>query len=192
MQDALYSFCWTGYTTVKVCQRIILYRETNTLKLLIGTSVSVITEDGNDKLSGLYCPTTVTLICNVTSVPHLRWTYNASKNTIVLFQPDSVISFYPNAAFPFYQLTQFNAYKNHENQSRINASTILTVDLSGLYKQNIKSVSCGSTAVYKIVPVNISILQPTFPSVSHQVYTSVIVRYESRLLSGVEVSWNFR
>ncbi len=34
----------------------------------------------------------------------------------------------------------------------------------------------------KTVPVNISILQPSFPSVSPQVYTAVIVHYESGLI----------
>ncbi len=157
----------------------------------IGTSVSVITDDGKDTLSGSYCPTTVKLICNVTNLPHLRWTYayNASKtNIIVHFQPDSVIPHYPNAAFPFYQLTEFSVF-NYKNQLLMNASTILTVDLSNLNKQNIKNIYCGSSAVYKTVPVNISILQPSFPSVSPQVYTAVIVRYESGLVSSMDVSW---
>ena len=149
-------------------------------------SVSVNTDDGKDTLSGSYCPTTVKLICNVTNLPYVRWTYNISKNIIVSFQPDSILRFDPITAFPFYQLTQFNAYKNQMNQSRINASTILTVDLSDLYKQNIETISCGSFALYKTVPVNISILQPFF---SHKVYASVIVRYESGLVSSMDVSW---
>ncbi|XP_064406269.1 uncharacterized protein LOC135351235 [Halichondria panicea] len=153
-----------------------------------GTSVSVITDDGKDTLSGSYCPTTVKLICNVTSLPHLRWTYNTSKNIIVIFHSDSVVR-YPIAAFPFYQLTQFNVYKNNMNRTLINASTILTVDLSDLNKQNIEIISCGFSALDKTVPVNISILQPSFPSVSPQVYTAVIVCYESGLVSSVDVSW---
>ncbi len=72
------------------------------------------------------------------------------------------------------------------NLTRINASTILTVDLSDLNKQ---IISCGSSFMDKTVPVNISILQPTFPSVSPQVYTAVIIRYESGLVSSVDVSW---
>ncbi len=90
-------------------------------------SVNLITDNGKYTLSGSYCPTTVNLICNATNVPHLRWTYayNASKNTIVLFQSDSsVIPNYANTAFPFYQLTEFSAFKNHKNQSLMNASTI--------------------------------------------------------------------
>ncbi len=120
----------------------------------------------------------------------MRWTYayNASKNTIVNFQPDSVIPNYPNAAFPFYQLTEFSVF-NYKNQLLMNASTILTVDLSNLNKQNIKNIYCGSSAVYKTVPVNISILQPSFPFFSHKVYASVIVRYESGLVSSMDVSW---
>ncbi|XP_064406250.1 uncharacterized protein LOC135351213 isoform X2 [Halichondria panicea] len=153
-----------------------------------GTSVSVITDDGKDTLSGSYCPTTVKLICNVTNFPHLRWTYNTSKNIIVIFNSDSVVR-YPIAAFPFYQLTQFNVYKNHMNRTLINASTILTVDLSDLNKQNIEIISCGFSALDKTVPVNISILQPSFPSVSPQVYTAVIVCYESGLVSSVDISW---
>ncbi len=154
---------------------------------IVGMSVSVITDDGKDTLSGSYCPTTVKLICNITNLPHLRWTYNSSK-TIVYFQPDSVVHFFPNAAFPYYQLT-FNAYKHHSSQSRINASTILTVDLSDLNKQNIQSISCGSSAVNKTLPVNISILQPSFPSVIPQVYTAVIARYKFGLVFSVDVSW---
>ncbi len=75
------------------------------------------------------------------------------------------------------------------NWTLINASTILTVDLSDLKKQNIEIISCDSLFTNKIVPVNISILQPSFPSVSPQVYTAVIVRYESGLVSSVDVSW---
>ena len=75
------------------------------------------------------------------------------------------------------------------NRTRINASTVLTVDLSDLNKQNIEIISCGYFFVDKTVPVNISILQPTFPSVSPQVYTAVMVRYESGLISSVDVSW---
>ena len=81
---------------------------------MIGTSVSVITDDGKDTLSGLYCPTTVKLICNVTNVPHLRWTYNTSRNIIVLFHSGSVVR-YPVAAFPFYQLTCIQ--KSYESDS---------------------------------------------------------------------------
>ena len=128
---------------------------------MIGTSVSVITDDGKDTLSGSYCPTTVKLICNVTNAPYLRWTYNTSKNIIVTFLPDGVVRYVPIAAFPFYQLTQFNVCKN---RTLINASTILTVDLSDLNKQNIEIISCGFSSLDKTVPVNISILQPTFPS----------------------------
>ena len=69
----------------------------------IGTSISVITDDGKDILSGSYCPTTVKLICNVPNLPNLRWTYNTSKEIIVIFLSDSV-EHYPIPAFPFYQL----------------------------------------------------------------------------------------
>ena len=162
----------------------------------IGKSVNLITDNGKDTLSGSYCPTTVKLICNVTNLPNLLWTYNnGSKMDMIIFnfQPDHAITFDPIttdfSAFLFVQLTQFNVYKNQYNQSRINASTILTVDLTKLYNQNIRLFSCGSVSVNKIVPVNISILQPTFPSVSPQVYTAVIVRYESGFISSVDVSW---
>ncbi len=158
---------------------------------LIGSSVSLITDDGKDTLSGLYCPTTVTLICNATKVPLLRWTYtcNASKNAIVHFQPDSgIIPGYPNSAFPFYQLTQFSAFE-YKNKLLMNASTILTVDLSNLNKQNIETISCGSSGESKAVPVNISILQPAFAFFGPKMFTAVIVCYESGLVSSVEVSW---
>ncbi len=160
-------------------------------------SVSVFTEAGKETLSGLHChTTTVKLICNVTSLHYIRWTYNASIIKIVDFQPDSaptlnqITTTY--SAFPFVQLTQFNAYKNQQNQSRINASTILTVDLSELYKQNIEIISCGSTSSPKntaTLPVNISILLPSFPSVTPDVYVSVTIRYESGVLYSVDVSW---
>ncbi len=154
---------------------------------MIGTSVSVITDDGKDTLSGSYCPTTVKLICNVTNAPYLRWTYN----TIIIALPsDSVVRYQPIPAFPFYELTNFNVYKNHMNWTLINASTILTVDLSDLKKQNIEIISCGYFFTNKIA-VNISILQPTFPSVSPQVYTSVIVRYESGLVIMEEISGKY-
>ncbi len=162
----------------------------------IGMSVSLIMDDGKDTLSGSYCSTTVKLICNVTSVPKLLWTYNnGSKMDVIIFdfQPDHAITFNPItthfSAFPLVQLTQFNVHKNQNNRSQINASTILTADLSELYNQNIRLFSCGSFGVNKSVPVNISILQPTFPSVSPQVYTAVIVRYESGLVSSVVVLW---
>ncbi|XP_064406307.1 uncharacterized protein LOC135351259 isoform X2 [Halichondria panicea] len=152
-------------------------------------------DDGKNTLSGSYCPTTVKLICNVTNVPNLLWTYNnGSKINMIIsdFQTDHAITFDPIttdfSAFPFVQLTQFNVYKNQNNQSRINASTILTADLTKLYNQNIRLLSCGSVSVNKTVPVNISILQPYFPAISH-VYTSVVVRYESGLVSNVDVSW---
>ncbi len=77
------------------------------------------------------------------------------------------------------------------NQSRMNASTILAVDLSDLYKQNIVTISCGSYVLKKTVPVNISILQPSFPSVSAQVYTAVIARYKFGLVFSVD-GGNFR
>ncbi len=118
---------------------------------LIGTSVSLITDNGKDTLSGPYCPITVKLICNVTNVAN-----NGSKVDMIIFdfQPDHKVTFDPITtdflAFPLVQLTQFNVHKNQNNQTRINASTILTVDLSELYNQNIKLFSCGS-AVNKAV-----------------------------------------
>ncbi len=66
------------------------------------------------------------------------------------------------------------------------SSLLICQDLN---KQNIEIISCGFSALDKTVPVNISILQPSFPSVSPQVYTTVIVRYESGLVSSVDVSW---
>ena len=158
-------------------------------------SVSVFTEAGKETLSGLHCRTTVKLFCNATNLLHFRWTYNASKIEIVNFQPDGILTLNQMtttySAFPFVQLTQFNAYKNQQNQSRINASTILTVDLSELYKQNIEIISCGSTSPKDTatLPVNISILLPFFPSVTPDVYVSVTIRYESGVLSSVDVSW---
>ncbi|XP_064406194.1 uncharacterized protein LOC135351174 [Halichondria panicea] len=160
-----------------------------------GMSVSVFTEAGKETLSGLHCRTTVKLFCNATNLLHFRWTYNASKIEIVNFQPDGILTLNQMtttySAFPFVQLTQFNAYKNQQNQSRINASTILTVDLSELYKQNIEIISCGSTSPKDTatLPVNISILLPFFPSVTPDVYVSVTIRYESGVLSSVDVSW---
>ncbi len=61
--------------------------------------------------------------------------------------------------------------------------------LSDLYKQNIETISCGSFALYRTVPVNISILQPSFLSGSPQVYTAVIVCYRFELVFSVDVSW---
>ncbi len=152
----------------------------------------VFMDDG--KLSGSYCPTTVNLTCTVVNVDFLRWTYNASDSIVVDFQPDiqcindPIIINLPTV-FPFVQLTHFNTYKNEVNQFKLNATTILTVDILELYKNNIKTISCGSYSIIKTVPVNISILQPSFPSVSPQEYTSVIVHYKFGLVFSVDVSW---
>ena len=166
--------------------------------LHVGMLVTLITDDGKYTLSGSYCPTTVKMLCNVTNVPYLLWTYNSGSkldNFIVNFQPDDIArTFDPIrtniSAFPIVQLTQFNMKKNQENQSQINASTVLTADLLELYNQNIKLFSCSSASSGTVImPVNISILQPNFSCVISQVYTSVVVCYESGLVSNVDVSW---
>ncbi len=156
-------------------------------------SVNLFTEDGKEKLSGSHCPATIKLICNAVDVHFLRWTYN-NPIYITSFQTDNEknvdLIMTDHTAFPFVQLTQFNVYQNQENQQRINASAILNTNLSELYKQNIEIISCGgSVSVIKTISVNISILQPSFHSVSPNVYTSVLVRYESGLLSSIDVSW---
>ncbi len=165
--------------------------------LHVGMLVTLITDDGKYTLSGSYCPTTVKMLCNVTNGQYLLWTYNSGSkldNFIVNFPPDDIArTFDPIrtniSAFPIVQLTQFNM-KKKENQSQINASTILTADLLELYNQNIKLFSCSSgSSGTVIMPVNISILQPNFSCVISQVYTNVVVRYESGLVSNVDVSW---
>lgn len=100
------------------------------------------TDNGKDTLSGFYCPK---IFCNVTKLLHLWWRYNSNRK-IYDFQPDNFDLILTNVTpFPFIQLTQFNAYKIQNNRLVFNVSSVLTADLSELYKQNIETVSCGSS-----------------------------------------------
>ena len=128
-------------------------------------SVSL-TVEGGVSLVGPHCPGTVRLFCEGVDLTVLMWRYNGTTDIGPTFASDTmdrnpIIS---NPAFESVQLTAVSSLV----PTFANFSSILTVNLSQLEQQNIKSISCGDPLFQDTVLIDIEIKNVTIPGADAQ------------------------
>ena len=115
----------------------------------------------------------------------LGWTYNAKKQSIHrIFVDDSVTSspIHPkNPAFVSVGIISIEISKNSSSEQQANISSVLTVDLLELSKQNIRNITCGDLKTKYTQLVDVTIVEYFIPSLT--------AYYQNGLLSRIKLSW---
>ena len=140
-------------------------------------SVSLSVE-GGVSLVGPYCPGTVRLFCEGSSLTIVRWRYNETniKSFDTNDSPTNVT--HSNPAFINVELVTATQLSD---QRFANFSSILTVDLTELQEQHIAEIDCGDPRTISSETVSLQPNVPDRPDV-----TAVTVAYQ---LSIIRVTW---
>ncbi len=136
---------------------------------------------------GEQCPGTVKISCIGVDLLILRWRYNGN-NDIVTFFSDNLAPltlFSNNRAFVKAEL--LSTSQNPVDLNFANFSSELSVDVSSLQMESVTSITCGDPGNFKIIPVDVEIIQETEPESPNG--TNVTALYEFGLLTNVIVSW---
>ncbi len=155
--------------------------------LFEGANPSVtLTVEGGESLVGEQCPGTVKISCNGVDLSFLRWRFNGSTDVITFFSAPS--PFTNNPAFISAKL--LSTARNQLDQNVANFSSELVVDVAKLETERITSITCGDPDTFKIIPVDVEIIQETEPESPNG--TNVTALYEFGSLTDVLVSWEKR
>ena len=169
---SLLCYCVAGEDAVYVC----ILQDTFAVHVL-SDEVSL-TVEGGVSLVGPHCPGTVRLFCEGVELYLMRWTYNAG-NFIEGIEIDYMVpsSIYPqNPAFITVDITNVSVDNKTHSAS---FSSVLTVDLLELRKQEIQNVTCGDLTTSDTLQVNV-----------RDYFTpNVTASYLSGVLSRIEVYW---
>ena len=139
-----------------------------------------LTVEGGVSLVGPHCPGTVRLFCEGVEQSFLDWTYNAGLYIVARVQTDHEVTFSPinpgptNPAFISVYVTNISF---DSKMLLANFSSVLTVDLLELNKQNIKNITCGGLSDKDTQQVD----------VSDYFTPNITASYQSGILSRVEV-----
>ena len=158
-----------------------------------GSSVAISLEKGAGLIHmDSFCPGTVRLSCEGVNMLYLWWAYHSNGYTYSIWnvQADSYnLTFDPirpylnNSAFLFIQLYR---YITTQNNARLNASVLLTVDLFELSRQNVTKIYClASQTVRSTFELNV-IPQPPLIGLN---ISKLIITYWSEALRSVQVLW---
>ena len=139
-----------------------------------------LTVEGGVSLVGPHCPGTVRLFCEGVELAFIRWTYNAGNFIGETIEIDYMVpsSIYPeNPAFIAVDIT--NVSVDNKTMLANNFSSVLTVNLLELNKQNIQIITCGDPQTEATLKVDIQ-----------DIFTpNVNASYLSGMLSTVDVHW---
>ena len=152
----------------------------------VRSSVSL-TVEGGVSLVGPYCPGTVRLFCEGVDFTLLRWRYNGSIDIEPVYVPDDSIQTQTVSSllFLFIELTSVSTTDSVFG----NFSSILTVDLTQLEQQYIRSISCGDTEIRDSVSLQVSITQETVPGDPLLISANTSVVYGNRV-DGVQTMFS--
>ena len=139
-----------------------------------------LTVEGGVSLVGPHCPGTVRLFCEGVEQSFLEWTYNAGLHIVARVEADHEVTSSPispgptNPAFISVHVTNIS----FDSRTLLaNFSSVLTVDLLELNKQNIKNISCGGLSDKDTQQVD----------VSDYFTPNITASYQSGILNKVEV-----
>ncbi len=155
--------------------------------LFEGANPSVtLTVEGGGSLVGEHCPGTVRILCYGIHLSVIRWRYNGNTDVITFFSDNVAPSpFTNNPAFLNAEL--LSATQDPVDPNFANFSSELVVNVSKLQTESINSIACGDLDTFKIIPVDVEILQQTEPENPN--VTNVTALYEDGSLTDVIVSW---
>ena len=153
------------------------------------TSLVSLTVEGGVSLVGLHCPGTVRLFCEGVDLTTLEWEYNDFAIELFYVPSDSADTTprpLANSAFVSVQLIRVS---RNTILMTANFSSILTVDLSQLEQQNIRSISCGDAVTRSTVPVDVHIIQETVPADPQLIGVNATSTFDDKLTSFVAIKW---
>ncbi len=153
-----------------------------------GTNPSSVTlaVEGGGSLVGEQCPGTVKISCNGVNLSILRWRFNGNTDVITFFSANVAPSpFTNNPAFISVEL--LSATPDPLDPDFANFSSELVVDVSKLQTESITSITCGDPDIFKMIPVDVEIIQQTEPESPNG--TNVTALYEFGSLTDVIVFW---
>ena len=166
-------YCVAGKDAVCLC----ILQDTFVMHVL-SDEVSL-TVEGGVSLVGPHCPGTVRLLCEGVQLFSMWWTYNAGNfiETIEIdYKAPSSINL-QNPAFITVDIT--NVTVDNIETDRANFSSVLTVNLLELSKQDVHNITCGDLTTRDTLQVN----------VKDYFTPNVTVSYISGILSRIEVYW---
>ena len=142
-----------------------------------------LTVEGGVSLVGPHCPGTVRLFCEGVDQSLLDWTYNTGLH-IARVQTDHEVTSSPispgptNPAFISVYVTNIS----FDSRTLLaNFSSVLTVDLLELNKQNIRNISCGGLSDNDTQQVHVSDYFPFNITASYQ--SGILSKFEVQLVS---------
>ncbi len=155
--------------------------------LFEGANPSVtLTVEGGGSLVGEHCPGTVRILCYGIHLSVIRWRYNVNTDVVTFFSDNVAPSpFTNNPAFLNAKL--LSATQDPEDPNFANFSSELVVDVSKLQTESITSIACGDPNTFKMIPVDVEIIQQIEPESPNG--TNVTAVYEDGFLTDVSVSW---
>lgn len=159
------------------------------MKLCVYTGAVNITTEGGFNLVGPHCPGLVRLFCEATGLSILRWRFNGDENIATFFSDSEItnlkVPYHP--AFVLVELT--NIVQSSEGTSN-NFSSILTVDLSQLEKQNVTNITCGDSINSETIHTNVTIITQFFPDRLNITGHRVTATYDSNGIKKITAVWN--
>ena len=146
--------------------------------------MSLTVEEGVS-LVGLHCPETVRLFCEGVGLTTLGWTYNVD-NLIIRIEADYKVTsssiYPPNPAFVSVSITSVS----RTSSEGANFSSILTVDLLELNKQNIKNITCGDLT-YKCTQ-QVDVIDFFIPNITASYQSGILSRLEVHLVGWLSIT----
>ena len=153
-------------------------------KVTLQSSVSL-TVEGGVSLVGPHCPGTVRLFCEGVELTVLMWRYNGTNGIEPTFVSDTTVSTLIRTSNPAFESVQLTAVSS-SIPTFANFSSTLTVVLSQLEQQNIRSVSCGDALFRDTVPIDIEIKNETIPVIEAQTIMANIAHKTNSVVITVE------
>lgn len=148
-----------------------------------------ITVAGGLVLTGNHCPGFADITCDGISLTFLKWTFNDDIE-IQTYPPDRPVQT-SNVSLPLgsiVKVTLSNVAQYTNSPQFANFTSVLTVSLEELERENIQMISCGDPGTTSMLPVAVTIQRYIIPYASP--ISQVIATFASNELDSVRITWN--
>ncbi len=154
-----------------------------------GANPSVtLTVEGGGSLVGEHCPGTAKVLCYGIHLSFLRWTYNGNIDIVSAFLSDTTSPSSVNPNDPaFIRVELLSVAQDPAFPSFANFSSELVVNVSNLRTESVINITCGDPNTFKMIPVDVEIIQQTEPESPNGM--NVTALYEFGSLTDAIVSW---
>ena len=127
------------------------------------------------------------MLCHGIDLSFLRWRYNGNINIVTFFSDTEAPSSVNTNNPAFLSVELLSVAQDPVNRNFAKFSSKLVVDLSKLQTESVTSITCGDPNTFKMVLVDVEIIQETEPESPNG--TNVTALYEGSILTDVIVSW---